>query len=129
MALVTDLKGGQPSRSAAPLRHARLLLLEAQALAATSVASGHEVQAAVDAAMNLFEQAAARQVTVLPADPHAARYTARTAPANGRCDAVLRFVAGKGACNAPGAGEVVNRTPSGGRVHSGAAAGLSSGAA
>ena len=70
MAVVADLTDSQPSKSAAPLQHARLLMLRAQALAARPGAGGHEVQAAVDAAMDLFEQAAARQVKVRPDVSH-----------------------------------------------------------
>lgn len=61
--IVEDLRHSQPSGTAAPLRHARLLMLKAQALAAMPVAGGEELQAGLDAALSLFEQAAARQVT------------------------------------------------------------------
>jgi len=66
MVVVDDLRGSHPGKSAAPLPHARLLMLKAQALAARPAAGGHEVQAALDASMDLFEQAAARQVKVHP---------------------------------------------------------------
>ena len=100
MAVLGDLRNSQPSKSAAPLRHARLLMLEAQALAARPAASGHEVQAALDAAMDLFKQAAARQVTVHPADPPDVQsVTLRTSPL---IKVLSCAVAGQGLCNTPG---------------------------
>ena len=64
---VAALKERQPGPSAAPLRHARLLMLEAQALATAPQTAPQadcgELRAAVDAALELFEAASVRQVT------------------------------------------------------------------
>ncbi len=77
-------------------------MLKAQALAASPAVGSHEVQAALDAAMDLFQQASARQVKVHPAGPnnlwcwlcHGAHQSMPEAA-----------MAGQGACNTPGSGE------------------------
>ena len=84
---MNDLKGSLPSDTVAPLRHARLLMLRAETLAArpgiTAAASG-TLQANVEAALDLFGQAATRQVTHhCCAHRHDARVTA-TSPIKAR---------------------------------------------